>query len=93
MTERYERDDFRLWLTAFEADEQPFQERCPIATWQKDDPGFKLYFESLSSDWMAKFIVRVDEDVAFRESDGKFLNDWSTVTAKEAIGILDGIDL
>ena len=89
----YEKDDFRQWLTSFEGDEQPFQERCPIATWQQKNPEFKLYFESLMSDWMGKFIVRLDQEVAHRSGFEPWTPDWSSVTAKECLELLDSLEV
>lgn len=88
------KESFREWLASFEGDEQPFKKMCPVATWKADDPDFQLYFAMLRSDWIGKFVFRIDEHAHFASGDSaEWTPDWSDVTAKQALEVLDGLDV
>lgn len=97
MTEqKYDREDFREWLVSFEGEDRPFQKMCPIATWQQGDPLFFLYIEALNSDWMWRFVSRVDieaERILGHDEWVEHFPDWSVLTVKDCLGILDGLEL
>lgn len=83
----WDRDDFRTWLASHEGEEMIFTDsECPLRLWRRREYGqdFSNSAVMFKAEWCRRFVRAVDPPCG---------GEWSQLSAKDALKILDDLDV